>query len=299
MRATLEELPRFIAPMLASEGCAPSVEGWALEVKWDGIRAQVRYDGRRVCVRSRPGRDCTDEFPEVVAIGSALGRRRVVLDAELVCLGDDGKPDFAALRNRLGHPPSRRRASVPPATLMIFDVLHLDGRAVRDLPYEARRDHLSELVLDGPFWRSPRNFVGRFEQVLAATAEQGLEGVVAKRVDAPYREGRSRAWIKYKHRRRERLTVTGWRERDGELPEFLLARRGPDGALRPAGSASLGLDGPQRAELLAMLAARELPRKGRRSRSRWAAPGIEVLVDSHGSPTAPVRDGILRAVEVT
>jgi bifunctional non-homologous end joining protein LigD len=123
--------------------------------------------------------------------------------------------------------------------------------------------------------------------------------VVAKRLDAPYRERRSRAWIKHKHRRRERLTVTGWRERDRGLPEFLLARRAADGSLRPAGSASLGLDAAQQALLVAMLAERELPRRERRSGTRWAAPGVEVLVDAHGSPTGPLRDPIMRGVEVT
>ena len=77
--APLEELPRFIVPMLASAGPAPTDAGWALEVKWDGMRAQLRYDSRRVCVRSRPGRDCTAEFPELAAIADALASRRVIL----------------------------------------------------------------------------------------------------------------------------------------------------------------------------------------------------------------------------
>ena len=92
--------------------------------------------------------------------------------------------------------------------------------------------------------------------------------------------------------------MTGWRERDGELPEFLLARRGPGGELVPAGSASLGLDSLQRTELLAQLAAREVRGRARRSRVRWAAPGVEFLVDAHGSPSGPVRDAIVRAFEV-
>lgn len=75
---------------------------------------------------------------------------------------------------------------------------------------------------------------------MACTNELGLEGVVAKRLDARYLQGRrSATWVKRKHRRSERLVVTGWRERDGGLPEFLLARRGSDGRLRPVGSASL------------------------------------------------------------
>jgi bifunctional non-homologous end joining protein LigD len=296
--ASLEELPRFISPMLATAGPAPTEAGWALEVELDGMRAQLRYDGRRVCVRSRPGRDCTEEFPELAAIADQLARRRVILDGELVCLDAAGKPDFAALRSRLGRRPGRRSGRLPPATLMIFDALHVGGRATRRLPYAARRELLAGLGLDGPAWRTPRHFVGQAEELLAVTAEQGLEGVVAKRLDVAYREGRSRAWVKHKHWRRERLAVTGWRERDGELPEFLLARPDADGRLRPAGSASLGLDASQRAELLDALAGREVSGRARRSRMRWAAPGVGVIVDAHGSPSGPVRDAIIRAFEV-
>jgi bifunctional non-homologous end joining protein LigD len=178
--------------------------------------------------------------------------------------------------------------------------LHLDGAAVRRLPYSRRRELLAELVVDGPALIVPRHFVKQREAVLSVTAEQGLEGVVAKRLDAPYAEGRrSRSWIKVKHRRRERMVVTGWRERDGELPEFLLARVADSGRLRPAGSASLGLDAQRRAELLAHLIARELPPHTTRShRARWAAPGVEVIVDAHGPPTGRVRDPIIRAFEI-
>ena len=125
------------------------------------MRAQLRYDSRRVCVRSRAGRDCTDEFPELAAIADQLAGRRVILDGELVRLDGEDKPDFAALRNRFGRRPGRRSGRVPPVTLMIFDGLHLDGRAVRQLPYAARRELLAGLGLNGPAWRVPRHFVGQ------------------------------------------------------------------------------------------------------------------------------------------
>lgn len=92
-----EELPRSVEPMLASAGSAPTDKGRAMEVKWDGIRAQVAFNGRSVAVRSRPGRILTDQFPELQELGDVLGARRVVVDGELVCLGTDGKPNFAAL----------------------------------------------------------------------------------------------------------------------------------------------------------------------------------------------------------
>ena len=98
-----------------------------------------------MCVRSRPGRDCTAEFPELAAIAEALDGRRVILDGELVCLDSEGKPDFAALRNRLGRQPCLRSGLVAAVTLVIFDALHVDGRAVRELPYAARREMLASL----------------------------------------------------------------------------------------------------------------------------------------------------------
>src|SRR5262249_47534870 len=155
--------------------------------KWDGARVQARWDGRTLSMRSRHGRSCVDEFPEVQALGDALAAHRVILDAELVCLGRDGKPDFGALRSRLGGRKARAVAAARarnPSSLIIFDVLHLDGRPVRNLAYGERRAILTELALgDGPAWRVPRHFLGRGEgeALVAATAEQGLEGVVAKR----------------------------------------------------------------------------------------------------------------------
>jgi hypothetical protein len=102
-----EPLPRFVAPMLARTGPMPAGQGWAVEVKFDGMRLQLRRDGHAVCLRSRPGRNCSEELPELAAIAGALGRHRVLLDGELVCLGVEGRPDFAGLRRRLRAPAAK------------------------------------------------------------------------------------------------------------------------------------------------------------------------------------------------
>jgi ATP-dependent DNA ligase len=94
---------------------------------------------------------------------------------------------------------------------------------------------------------------------------------------------RSNSWVKQKHRRRERFVVTGWREREGALPEFFLARR-VGSEVRPAGTVSLGLDPERRQKLLLALTERELTQLHRRRGVRWALPEIEVLADSHGRP---------------
>jgi bifunctional non-homologous end joining protein LigD len=137
-----EQQPVFVPPMLLTSGPVPEGVGWAFEVKWDGCRTQPRYDCRSVSVRTRNGRECSDDFPELTAIAEVLGDSRVTLDGELVCLRDDGHPDFAQLRRRLTGGARDRRA----ATFVAFDVLHLDGRSTCRLAYRERRALLDELV---------------------------------------------------------------------------------------------------------------------------------------------------------
>lgn len=299
LSATKETLPGFVQPMLLRSGERPaSADDWAAEVKWDGMRAQVICDGRRLVLRSRPGRDCTSEFPELRDLAHALEGRKVVLDGEVVCFGPDGKPHFELLRARLGRGGARQMAV---ATLILFDVLHLDGFAVRQLEYESRRRLLQELALEGPTWRTPR-FYADCAALVHATKEQGLEGVVFKRLQAPYAAGRRNgAWLKLKHRRCETFEITGWRpgRELGERDEFLVARRLPEGRLSPAGSVAFGLSADMARELRAALATRETGTSRRASGTRWVAPGIKVDVDAHGYADGPVRDGVIRSVTLS
>jgi bifunctional non-homologous end joining protein LigD len=141
-----------------------------------------------------------------------------------------------------------RAQAEAPATLVIFDVLHLAGRATR--VYRDRRALLDQLALNAAGWRTPRAF-SIDEDLATITRKHQLEGVVAKRLDAPYQPGRrSGAWLKHKHRHRERLTVTGWRPGHRQQPdEVLVARRQPDGTLRYASGVRFGLNGHQRDQL--------------------------------------------------
>jgi bifunctional non-homologous end joining protein LigD len=245
-----------------------------------------------VSLRTRHGRECSADFPELEEIAGALGERRVTLDGELVCLRTDGRPDFARLRHRLTGSPAHRH----PAMLQVFDVLHLDGRSTRPLPYSERRALLEELALNGPAWRTPASVVvERSEDFVARVEELGLEGVVAKRLTSTYLPGRRcTSWVKHKLRREERLTVTGIRRtREGRVDAIFVARRHPDGSLTGAGSIELGLH----RELVQPLEERlaELPAR-RRGAVAWYPADVSVVASLHGLSDGQVRDAVLRSV---
>jgi bifunctional non-homologous end joining protein LigD len=292
-------LPHFIAPMLlGSTATVPDAPGWALEVKWDGMRAQARVDGRGVTMRSRAGRECTAQFPELSDLADVLPGP-ALLDGELVCFDQEGRPDFERLRGRLRARTASvvaRARHIAPACLMVFDVLHFAGRSWRGRPYRERRELIDELGLQGSTWRTPRAF-SVDEDLAGATRDLHLEGIVAKRLDAPYQPGRRcDAWLKHKHRHRERMTITAWRPGDRRQPdEVLVSRRDDAGVLRYAGGVRFGLSADDRARLRTLLRDIEQP-SSRRSRVRRVHPVLEVEIDYHGRPSGPLRDPVLRTV---
>ncbi|WP_245971734.1 hypothetical protein [Solirubrobacter pauli] len=243
---------------------------------------------------SRPGRDCTTEFPEIAAAGRQLGRD-VVLDGEIICLDAQGRPDFERIRRRLGLRRSHAVAAVAvsaPVAFVAFDLLALDGRHLCARPYRERRAQLEELLAAAPDAgiSAVPSYDAASTDLAAATRDMQLEGIVAKRLDSRYLPGqRSRAWLKHKHSRSEALIVTGWRPATDREPDAVfLARLAPDGTLSYAGQASYGL-AAQRGALLRALDAHE--RRGRsRHGIRSVLPAIGVHVDHHGR----VGEGVLR-----
>ena len=303
-------LPDQLPPMLAKPGELPPAredDRWAYEVKWDGVRALLWSDWGQVRIHSRTQRDITARYPEVRRIGRALGAREVLLDGELVAFDERGRPSFERLQRRMhveGEAAIRRAAAATPVTYVAFDLLHLDGRSLLDEPYERRRALLASLELDGPAWRTPRHHRGNGAALLAATREQGLEGVVAKRLDSRYEPGRrSGAWRKLRNRRREELVVGGWMEgeggRAGRVGSLLVgARERPGGPLVYAGRVGSGLTG----ELLELLQ-RRLPPLERADppfdRRRWprlprGARWVEPVLVAEVEFTERTREGTLR-----
>src|SRR5581483_440524 len=164
-----------------------------------GVRALAFVDGGRIRLVDDHGTEISGTFPEIRAMGRALGVTQVVLDGVLVATGPDGRPDADRMARRLSVKSDsavRKLVASVPVVYMLFDVLWLDGHPTTHLSYEERRDRLDGLRLDGPAWKVPTTHVGQGTALLEAARAQGLSGVVAKRLDSPYRVGETAPdWI--------------------------------------------------------------------------------------------------------
>ena len=223
-------MPDSIEPMMAKLATAiPKPESpWGFEFKWDGIRALANVEGGRVRLMSRSGEDVTPRYPEIHAMGRALGSREVILDGEVVALDEKGRPSFEEIQQRMGltsEAEVRRKMKLVPVTYMVFDLLWQDGHSLIDQPYAERRRLLAQLKLAGDSWQTPPWEKGGGQAMLEASAKAGLEGVMAKKLASKSEPGRrSGAWLKVKNHYRQELVIGGWLEGEGK-------RRGYPGAL--------------------------------------------------------------------
>jgi bifunctional non-homologous end joining protein LigD len=257
-----EAMPSNVLPMLARPGQLPASEdGWAFELKWDGVRALLYSTPGEHHAQSRNLNDITASYPELSHVGRALGSHSAILDGEIVAFDEDGLPSFAALQQRI-HATSKsqtaRRAKDNPATYIIFDLLWLDGHSLTSLPYAGRRERLAALALTGEGFQTPEHVIGQGSELLAMCTERGLEGVVAKRLASTYQPGvRSRDWLKVKTFARQELVVGGWVPGKGRRREhigaLLLGVHDPDGSLRYVGRVGSGLCGDELERLAGLL----------------------------------------------
>ncbi|HEY1507736.1 MAG TPA: DNA ligase D [Solirubrobacteraceae bacterium] len=217
-------MPERVVPMLARPGELPKPErGWSYEVKWDGVRAVAYVQPGRLRLESRNLNEITNGYPEVRGLIANLGMHEAVLDGEIVAFDEEGRPSFERLQRRM-HVTApnavRRLAASSPVVYAIFDLLYLDGHSLTELPYRERRARLEELGLGGPAWRVPAAHADAGKRLLEATGAQGLEGIVAKRLDSHYEAGRrTGAWLKIKHTRRQELVIGGWIPGEGRRAE--------------------------------------------------------------------------------
>ena len=265
-----EPMPEVLVPMLARSGVLPRDDAaWGFEIKWDGVRAICHSEPGTLRLHSRNGNEITRRYPELARLNRALHHHRAILDGEIVAFGPDGKPSFAALQRRMhlgDERRARRLADEAPVTYVIFDLLWLDGHPLMERPYAERRAALAELGLDGPRWQAPDHVVGHGAEVLAAAREQGLEGVVAKRLDSGYEPGRrSAAWVKVKLFEREELVVCGWLPGEGRRRDRIGAlllgvhELDPEPGLRYAGRVGTGFTEDELDRLAGLLGPLEQP----------------------------------------
>ena len=241
--------PEGIVPMLAKPARLPADDdGWAAEVKWDGVRAIAYCLPGRLRLETRNLNEVTAQYPEVRRLSRQLGARDAVLDGELVAFDDDGRPSFERLQQRIhqtSEPIVRRRMKSHPVTYVVFDLLYLDGHDLMAEPYEERRARLAALELDGDSWQAPSHSTGQAAELLAASAEHGLEGIVMKRLDSRYAPGkRNGSWLKVKNVGRQEFVIGGWvpgaGRRASRVGSILLGYHDEDGELRYAGKVGTG-----------------------------------------------------------
>ncbi len=255
-----EAFPAHLRPMLATAGPLPSGDNWVFELKWDGVRALVghqtrdpktpidpQHSGLRIWTRN--GNVVTSSYPELEPLAEQLDHHDVVLDGEIVAFDAEGRPSFLRIQQRLGvsGPDAIIRARTNPIVFVAFDIVHLDAMSTRSLPWHQRRRLLEQLLHDGASWRLCTVHTDG-AALSAATRAVDLEGIVAKRIDAPYNPGtRSPAWIKVKNNTIDEFVIGGWVPGEGRRESMIGAlllgipeSDAPDAALRWIGKAGTG-----------------------------------------------------------
>jgi bifunctional non-homologous end joining protein LigD len=279
-----------LAPMLATPAPMPSAAedaDWGYEFKWDGVRALAFAQGGRLSLRSRKVEDITVRYPELERLPDVLTAHDAVVDGEIVALDEQGRPDFGALQNRMHRtgPEVKRMAAAAPVTYLVFDLLSWDGEYLLDLPYARRRARLDDAGIAGHRWVTTPWFPGGGADVLAASVENGLEGVVAKKLASPYRPGaRTPEWRKVKNIRTQAVVVGGWRpgqgRRAGGIGSLLFGVHDDDGRLVYAGHVGTGFGDREVHQMQALFTPRKtspfdgsLPREVTRD-AHWVEPTL-------------------------
>jgi bifunctional non-homologous end joining protein LigD len=293
-------LPKFCEPMLATlVEYAPEGTDWLFEIKYDGYRALIAADGGQVEVYTRSGLDWTAKFPQVVKAVAAKKFRGVLIDAEICVLDARGRSDFGALVTAL-------ESQHGNMTALAFDLLFADGKDLRGEALTARKARLKKLL-----GKSRKDAILVYSEAFAATAKDtgkkllaaacanNLEGIIAKKTDAPYRAGRHGAWLKVKCGKDQEFVIVGFAasETARAFSSILVAAR-EDGVLRYAGRVGSGFSdqtlkrlGGLRDRLQVKTPAVEVPAPLRKGVT-WVKPELVAQIEFAGwTPENRVRHG--------
>lgn len=280
-------MPRETKPQLATLAAdAPTGEDWIHEIKLDGYRVLCRVEGGKARVMTRNGKDWTDRFPGVAEALAALPCDAAIVDGEVVVLDRHGVSRFQRLQNVASGGSDER------PLLYAFDLLYLDGHDLTAARLEDRKSLLEPLLREmaDARLRYSDHVAGQGPEFLAKACEMGVEGVISKRRDRPYRPGRGRDWLKVKCTARQELVVVGYTEPAGSrvgIGALLLGVRDEEERLVYAGKVGTGFSDRTLVELEERLSAMEQqeapvedPPRGTQARGvHWVRPELVAEVE--------------------
>ncbi|MCQ0986451.1 DNA ligase D [Jiella marina] len=281
---------------------APEGREWLNEMKFDGYRVLMAVGGGKATCWTRNKKDWTEKFGQIADAASKLDCESALLDGEVVAFDDNGRTDFSTLQNHL--------SDGGPLACFVFDILELDGEELRKRPLKERKDVLRELMDrsgDGDVLLFSEDVTGSGPKVFANVCENGHEGIIAKRADAPYRGGRSKDWLKVKCTRRQEFVIGGWSPSDKKARAFssiLVGVPSKDGKLAYRGRVGTGFD----EETLTALAERfkdrarktspfdDLPGSIARS-ARYVTPDLVAEIDfAEFTADGQIRHGVFKGL---
>ncbi len=207
-----DPMPDRVEPALAElKAHPPQGDQWSWELKWDGYRLAIHIEPTGVRILTRGGHDWTHRFPAIEQAARALGPATMIIDGEAVVLDDEGRPDFGLLQKSLGASGKTAGNRASDAILYAFDLIYLDGHDLRNVEYRSRR-HLLEDTLKGHGGaiRLSETIDADPAILLEHVGSLGLEGIVGKQLDQPYRSGRTGDWVKIKCVKSEAFMVVGY-----------------------------------------------------------------------------------------
>ncbi|HEX7946311.1 MAG TPA: DNA ligase D, partial [Phenylobacterium sp.] len=276
-------LPRFVEPQLCKSLAAPpGGSGWVHEIKFDGYRMQLRTEGGRATLLTRKGLDWSEKFAAIVKAGARLPDG--IIDGEVVALDHTGAPDFAALQAALS------AGKTDALVFFVFDLMFSNGEDLRKLPLSERKARLKAVVAKAPeVIRYVDHFTTGGDAVLRSACRMNLEGIISKKLNAPYRSGRSDTWAKSKCRAGHEVVIGGWTT-TGDSFRSLIAGVYRDGQLAHVGRIGTGFGAAKVAGLLPRLKALETdaspftgkgaPKKG--AGVHWVKPQLVAEIEYAG-----------------
>ncbi|MBY5516199.1 non-homologous end-joining DNA ligase [Rhizobium leguminosarum] len=256
-----DPIPERVEPALAElKSRPPKGRDWSWELKLDGYRLAVHIEPQGIRILTRGGHDWTRRFPAIEQAARALGPATMIIDGEAVVLDDEGRPDFGLLQQSLGASGKQAGNRASDAVLYAFDLMYLDGHDLRGVEYRSRR-HLLEDTLNGlkidqvGAIKLSETLDGEPAVLLEHVCGLGLEGIVGKHLDQPYRSGRTGDWVKVKCVQSEAFFIVGYEKSAASPAGFgsLVLAAYHDGDLVHVGSVGTGFKEGEAIRLRKML----------------------------------------------